>query len=101
MKIKIENYNKNNILTICLAILLVIATIIAVLNVVAMSQIKKITYGMTYEEVVDVLGEMMPSNLSGFAKNEWRLANGDTIWICFGDYNEKTGKYVVSGYFVE
>ena len=92
---------KKHILTICLATLLVVSTVIAVLNVVAMSQIKKITYGMTYEEVVDVLGEMMPSNLSGFAKNEWRLANGDTIWICFGDYNEKTGKYVVSGYFVE
>ena len=92
---------KKRIITICLATLLVVSTVIAVLNVVAMSQIKKITYGMTYEEVVDVLGEMMPSNLSGFAKNEWRLANGDTIWICFGDYNEKTGKYVVSGYFVE
>lgn len=101
MKIKVENFTKKNILTICLAILLVIATVIAILNVVAMSQIKKITNGMTYEEVVDVLGEMKPSNLSGFAKNEWRLANGDTIWICFGDYNEKTGKYVVSGYFVE
>ena len=92
---------KKHILTICLVTLLVVATVIAVLNIVAMSQIKKITYGMTYEEVVDVLGEMKPSNLSGFAKNEWRLANGDTIWICFGDYNEKTGKYVVSGYFVE
>ena len=92
---------KKHYLIICLATLLVVSTVIAVLNVVAMSQIKKITYGMTYEEVVDVLGEMMPSNLSGFAKNEWRLANGDTIWICFGDYNEKTGKYVVSGYFVE
>ena len=92
---------KKRIITICLATLLVVSTVIAVLNVVAMSQIKKITYGMTYEEVVDVLGEMMPSNLSGFAKNEWRLANGDTIWICFGDYNEKTGKVFVSGYFVE
>ena len=92
---------KKHILTICLATLLVVASVVAILNVVAMIQIKKITYGMTYEEVVDVLGEMKPSNLSGFAKNEWRLANGDTIWICFGDYNEKTGKYVVSGYFVE
>lgn len=96
-----KNIRKKHMLTIFLATLLVVATVIAVLNVVAMSQIKKITYGMTYEEVVDVLGEMKPSNLSGFAKNEWRLANGDTIWICFGDYNEKTGKYVVSGYFVE
>ena len=101
MKIKVENFTKKNILTICLAILLVIATVIAVLNVVAMSQIKKITYGMTYEEVVDVLGEVKPSNLSGFAKTEWRLANGDTIWIWFSDYSEETGKYVVSGYFVE
>ena len=92
---------KKRIITICLATLLVVSTVIAVLNVVAMSQIKKITYGMTYEEVVDVLGEIKPSKLSGFAKCEWRLANGDTIWICFGDYNEKTGKYVVSGYFVE
>ena len=92
---------KKRIITICLATLLVVASVVAILNVVAMSQIKKITYGMTYEEVVDVLGEMKPSNLSGLAKNEWRLANGDTIWICFGDYNEKTGKYVVSGYFVE
>ena len=101
MKIKVENFTKKNIFTICLAILLVIATVIAVLNVVAMSQIKKITYGMTYEEVVDVLGEVKPSNLSGFAKTEWRLANGDTIWIWFSDYSEETGKYVVSGCFVE
>lgn len=64
-------------------------------------QIKKITYGMTYEEVVDVLGEIKPSKLSGIAKCEWRLANGDTIWIWFSEYSEETGKYVVSGYFVE
>ena len=92
---------KKHYLIICLATLLVVSTVIAVLNVVAMSQIKKITYEMTYEEVVDVLGEVKPSNLSGFAKTEWRLANGDTIWIWFSDYSEETGKYVVSGYFVE
>ena len=34
---------KKHILTICLATLLVVATVIAILNVVAMSQIKKIT----------------------------------------------------------
>ena len=57
MKNKVKNFSKKNILTICLAILLVIATIVAVLNVVAMSQIKKITYGMSVEEVKDALGE--------------------------------------------
>lgn len=92
---------KKHILTICLATLLVVVTVIAVLNIVAMSQIKKITYGMTYEEVVEVLGEMEPSKLSGLVKCEWRLANGDTVWVLFSDYSEKTGKYVVSGYFVE
>ena len=92
---------KKHILTICLATLLVVASVVAILNVVAMSQIKKITYGMTYEEVVDVLGEVKPSNLSGFSKTEWRLANGDTIWMWFSDYSEETGKYVVSGCFVE
>ena len=91
---------KKHILTICLVTLLVVASVVAILNV-AMSQIKKITYGMTYEEVVDVLGEIKPSKLSGIAKCEWRLANGDTIWIWFSDYSEETGKYVVSGYFVE
>ena len=92
---------KKHILTICLVTLLVVASVVAILNVVAMSQIKKITYGMTYEEVVDVLGEIKPSKLSGIAKCEWRLANGDTIWIWFSEYSEETGKYVVSGYFVE
>lgn len=92
---------KKHILTICLVTLLVVALVVAILNVVAMSQIKKITYGMTYEEVVDVLGEIKPSKLSGIAKCEWRLANGDTIWIWFSEYSEETGKYVVSGYFVE
>lgn len=92
---------KKHFLTICLVTLLVVALVVAILNVVAMSQIKKITYGMTYEEVVDVLGEIKPSKLSGIAKCEWRLANGDTIWIWFSEYSEETGKYVVSGYFVE
>ena len=92
---------KKHFLAICLVTLLVVALVVAILNVVAMSQIKKITYGMTYEEVVDVLGEIKPSKLSGIAKCEWRLANGDTIWIWFSEYSEETGKYVVSGYFVE
>ena len=92
---------KKHFLAICLVTLLVVALVVAILNVVAMSQIKKITYGMTYEEVIDLLSEIKPSKLSGFAKTEWKLANGNTLWIWFSDYSEETGKYLVSGYFVE
>ena len=100
MKIKVENFTKKNILTICLAILLVIAMVIAVLNVVAMSQIKKIAYGMSVEEVKDALGECDSTSGSGFVRNELRLANGDILVIWFEE-SEETGKVFVSGYFVE
>ncbi|MBQ3041195.1 MAG: hypothetical protein IJD42_06320 [Clostridia bacterium] len=100
MKNKVKNFSKKNILTICLAILLVIATIVAVLNVVAMSQIKKITYGMSVEEVKDALGECDSTSGNGFVRHEWRLANGDILVIWFEE-SEKTGKVFVSGYFVE
>ena len=55
---------------------------------------------MTYEEVIDVLGEMKPSKSSGFVKSEWGLANGDSLVIVFEESN-KTGELVVAGYFVE
>lgn len=100
MKNKVENYSKKKILTICFALLLVIATIVAVLNVVAMSQIKKITYGMSVEEVKDALGECDSTSGSGFVRHEWRLANGDILVIWFEE-SEETGNVFVSGYFVE
>lgn len=91
---------KTNLIIIALVVLLIAVTTVASLNVIAMGQIKKITHGMTFEDVIDVLGEMKPSNLSGFGKSEWRLANGATIWIFF-DVSEETGESYVTGYFVE
>ena len=91
---------KTNLIIIALVVLLIVVTIVASLNVISMWQIKKITYGMTFEAVIDVLGEIKPSNLSGFVKCEWRLANGDTIQIYF-DVSEETGESYVTGYFVE
>ena len=100
MKSEIKIFSKKTPLTICLATLLVVTTVIALLNVIAMSQIKSITSGMTYEEVIDVLGEMKPSKSSGFVKSEWGLANGDSLVIVFEESN-KTGELVVAVYFVE
>lgn len=85
---------------ICVLVLLVIAaSVVAVLNVVAFQQAKKIVYQMPYEEVVDLLGDPVPSEL-GFSKSEWRLANGDKIWIWFENAKD-TGETYVTGYFIE
>ena len=91
---------KSNFVIIALVVFLIVVTTIASVNVIAMWQIKNITYGMTFEEVVDVLGEINPSNLSGLVKSEWRLANGETICIFF-DFSEEMGESYVTGYFVE
>ncbi len=91
---------KTNFILIALAVLMVVATVVASVNIIAMAQMKKITYGMSAEEVKDVLGERDSASGSGFVRNEWKLANGDILVICF-DVSEKTGESYVSGYFVE
>ena len=91
---------KKRIITICLATLLVVASVVAIMNVVAMSQIKKITYGMSVEEVKDALGDCDSTSGSGFVRHEWRLVNGDILVIWFEE-SEETGKVFVSGCFVE
>lgn len=91
---------KTNFVLIALVVLLVVVTIVASLNIIAMAQIKKITAGMTFEEVEDALGEYDSISGSGFARYDWRLANGDILGIWFTESKE-TGKMYVTGYFVE
>lgn len=69
-------------------------------NELAFQQIKKIVYHMSYSEVVDLLGEPIESDASGFIKTEWKLVNGSKIWIWFSS-PEKDGEPLVTGFFVE
>ena len=85
---------KSNIVIIILSALLIIMTIIAALNLIAIAQMKKITYGTSVEDVFNLLGERKKSSLSGFIKSEWTLANGDTIWIFFKTSEETGESYV-------
>ncbi len=91
---------KSNIAIVTLSFLLIVVTIIATVNIVAIAQMKKITYETSVEDVFNLLGERKKSSLSGFIKSEWTLANGDTIWIFFKT-SEETGESYVSGYFIE
>ena len=38
---------------------------------------------MTINEVVDSLGDPDPRQAYEMARSEWRLVNGDYIWICY------------------
>ena len=60
----------------------------------------EIVYHMTYEEVVNLLGEPITHSESGIIKTEWKLTNGRTIWIWFS-HSKETGNSLVVGYFVE
>ena len=91
---------KSNIVIIILSALLIIMTIIAALNLIAIAQMKKITYGMSFEEVNDLLGRHVPSSFSGMDKKQWRLPNGDIIRVIF-DYSSEAGKAFVVGYYIE
>ncbi len=91
---------KTNFVIIALTVLLIITIVVASVNIIAMAQIKKITYGMSAEEVKDALGDRDSASGSGFVRNEWKLANGDILVIWF-DVSEETGESYVSGYFVE
>lgn len=91
---------KSNIVIIILSALLIIMTIIAALNLIAILQMKKVTYGMSFEEVNDLLGRHVPSSFSGMDKKQWRLPNGDIIRVIF-DYSSEAGNAFVVGYYIE
>ena len=91
---------KSNIAIITLAFLLIVVTIIATVNIVAIAQMKKVTYGMSFEEVNDLLGRHVPSSFSGMDKKQWRLPNGDIIRVIF-DYSSEAGNAFVVGYYIE
>ena len=90
---------KSNIAIIILAFLLIVVTIIATVNIVAIAQMKMINPGMTYSEVEKILGERVPTSWSGMPRLQWRLINGDVIRIPF-EYSDERGTYV-TGYFIE
>ncbi len=91
---------------LCIAVLLLTATLAGCAgkyandDALAFKQLKQIVYHMSYDEVVALLGEQIPSEASGMIKTEWRLANGSKIWIWFTNSDESE-EPLVTGYFVE
>ena len=91
---------KYSVVIVILSLLLIIVTTIAVLNIISIFQMKKVTYGMSFEEVNDLLGRHVPSSFSGMDKKQWRLPNGDIIRVIF-DYSSEARKAFVVGYYIE